>query len=232
MNYFYSNQTTPYKPSYKQSRRMNKTVFVDEPKSSDRLILVLDESGSMAPQKNDIIGGINETIRQQRELEPSRNGQVHFDIVKFSSIVKPARRETLESIREFGDADYRPTGSTALYDAIGKTISEYRNERDVIMIIATDGEENASRTYAKPEIVRMIAEQREKFDWDFVYLSEDIDTFKQGTSMGMVNGSKGAYNACVGDKYLGKTMESSGYQAQICNLRQKKAANFSSFSRF
>ena len=217
--------------TYTSNEKMQKTIIVDEPKLCDRLILVLDESGSMANQKMDIIGGINETIRQQRELEPSRNAEVHFDIVKFSSIVNPARRETLKSIRDFTVNDYRPTGSTALYDAIGKTINDYRNERDVIMVIATDGAENASRTYRKPEIVRMIAEQREKFDWDFVYLSEDIDTFQQGNGMGMSNRSKGAYNACVKEN-LGKTMQSSGYHEQLCNLRQKKSASFSAFSKF
>lgn len=207
-----------------------KTFIIDEPTVCKRMILVLDESGSMATQKSDIVGGINEMIRSQRELEPENNENVFFNIVKFNSVVSPVRNETLKSIRNFTDYDYRPSGSTALYDAIGKTINQFKNEKDVIMIIATDGQENASRTYRKPEVVRMIAEQKEVKDWDFVYLSEDIDTFEEGTRLGFVNGSKGCYNQCLDSDQLGKAMQTECYNVNISNLRQKKKADFSSLS--
>jgi hypothetical protein len=199
-------------------------------KMCDRMILVLDESGSMGNQTADIIGGINTMIRQQRKVEPERNNKVYFDIIKFSDYVKPLKSQTLRSISLFKDSDYQPSGATALFDAIGSTIKKYRNEENVIMIIATDGGENSSKKFSYTEIVRMIGEQREHHNWNMVYLSEDIDTFQQGNRIGLVNGAKGSFNTCV--PQLGQAMQSDCYNSNISNLRQCKSASFSGLSKF
>ena len=218
---------TPRKPLSATSR-LQRSRNINE-SGCNRIILILDESGSMNTQTQDIIGGVNEMIKQQRLVEPERNHEIFFDVVKFSSNVLPVRSDTLQNVNFFTTRDYCPSGSTALYDAVGKTISQYRNEKDVVMVIGTDGGENASRNYSKDEVVRMISEQREKFGWEFVYLSEDLNTFKQGNSIGIINGAEGCSNICV-DK-IGSTLQSYAYNEGISNCRQKKKANFSSISK-
>lgn len=197
----------------------------------NRLILLLDESGSMSSQRDDIIGGINEMIRQQRALEPRRNHEIHFDIIKFSGHVQPVRSETLDSIKKFSNWDYQPSGSTALYDAIGETINKYRTEHNVVMVVATDGQENSSREYKYQDITRMIEEQRERCGWHMIYLSEDIDTFEQGNTIGITNDVKHSYNQCVGKNYLGQALSTKSCQENISLCRQGFDADFSKVNK-
>jgi len=152
--------------------------------------------------------------------------------VKFNTTVHPTRSHTLATIKEFTHEDYVPSGTTALYDAIGSTIQKYRNEDNVVLVIATDGGENASKKYSLPEIVRMIAEQRNHRNWNVVYLSEDISTFEQGNKCGIINGAKGSFNVAVGDKALGKCFQESYCQSNIANLRKGDRASFDRLSKF
>jgi hypothetical protein len=186
---------------------------------SKRLILVLDESGSMSSQKSDIIGGINEMITEQRKTMPTENSRVFFNIIKFNNIVSPTTNDTLESIKYLTDADYRPSGGTALYDAMGQTMDKYRNEHDVIMIIATDGEENSSKTYTYNLITKMVEEFKNTKGWNFIYLSENIDTFKQGNSIGICHDAYACNNLAVGKGNIGSTMGNTMNQECISKMR-------------
>ena len=98
--------------------------------------------------------------------------------------------------------DYNPSGSTALYDAIGNTIDWFRNEHDVLMVIVTDGEENSSKKYTKSQINKMIDEKKEKNNWTYVYLSSDLTTERQGNAMGL-NKSVYTSNCCVDQSNFG-----------------------------
>lgn len=188
--------------------------------SCKRIILVLDSSGSMASQKSDIIGGINETIRQQRKTAPEENDSVFFNIVKFSSYVTEPTNNSLADIPFITERDYNPTGSTALFDAMGKTMDKYRDEHEVIMIVATDGEENASNTYTYKLITDMVRDFKEKKGWNFIYLSEDIDTFKQGNSIGIRHDAYACNNLAVGKGNIGSTMSSAFNQQCISEMRK------------
>lgn len=185
-----------------------------------RIILVLDSSGSMSSQKSDIIGGVNETIRQQRNSNPEENRLVFFNIVKFNDIVTPPTNHTLANVPFMNDSDYHTQGSTALFDAMGKSMDKYRNEDNVIMLIATDGQENASSEYTYKLITNMVKQFKQEKKWNFIYLSEDIDTFKQGQSIGIDHSSFACNNLAVGKGNIGSTMASSYNQECISKMRQ------------
>ncbi len=200
--------------------------------SCKRIVLILDSSGSMATQKNDIIGGVNEMISQQRAAFPEENNNVFFNIVMFSSYITPLPDNTLESITPLTPETYKCTGSTALYDAMGQTMDRFRNENDVILVIATDGEENCSRQYNHKTITSMVRDFREQKDWNFIYLSEDIDTFKQGSSIGMSRDVRCCDNIAVGKGNLGETMGSSFNNSQMCEIRRgNKNVKMKGFSK-
>jgi hypothetical protein len=99
------------------------------------------------------------------------------------------------------------------------------------LVIATDGGENASKSYSHPEIVRMIAEQREHRNWNMIYLSEDISTFEQGNRCGIINGAKGSYNVAVGKQELGKAFQTNYCQQNIANIRKVHIASFDCLSK-
>lgn len=185
-----------------------------------RLVLVLDSSGSMSSQKNDIIGGVNETIKVQRQSQPSENSTTNFNIVTFSDCVSIPQEHTLESVPFLSDSSYCPSGSTALFDAMGLTMSRYNTESGVIMIVATDGEENSSSKYSYKQIVEMVKNLRENKNWNFIYLSEDIDTFKQGESMGISQSTTNCNNIAVGKYCLGNALKSNECQSAISDMRK------------
>ena len=185
-----------------------------------RIVLVLDSSGSMSSQKNDIIGGVNETIRVQRLSQPSENHSTYFNIVTFSETVSIPQEHTLGNVPFLTEMSYKPTGSTALFDAMGSTMDRYGSESGVIMLVATDGEENASTRYTYKQMVDKVKYLRENKNWNFIYLSEDIDTFKQGAAMGITQATMNCNNIAVGKDSLGIALASHGCQQAISQMRK------------
>ena len=185
-----------------------------------RIVLVLDKSGSMSSQKNDIIGGVNETIKVQRQSEPSENSSTFFNIVTFDDHVSLPQEYTLETVPLLDEKSYIPGGMTALYDAMGSTMDRYKNESNIIMIVATDGEENSSSTYSYKQMIDSVKNLRENKNWNFIYLSEDIDTFKQGNAMGISQSTMNCNNIVVGKQCLGKALRSVECQTAISDMRK------------
>jgi hypothetical protein len=176
----------------------------------------------MSSQKSDIIGGVNETIRKQRSLKPEENDRVLFNVITFNGIVSPPSNDTLGSVRYLTDRDYIPSGSTALFDAMGDTMQRYKTEKDVIMLVATDGEENSSSRYNYKQVTQMVNHLRQYHNWNFIYLSEDIDTFKQGNTIGISDQLTNCSNVMVGKNKLGSTLSSLGCQEAIMDMRSGK----------
>lgn len=187
--------------------------------SVTRLVLLLDSSGSMSTQRRDVIGGINETIRQQRSSLPEDKTTM-FTVITFSNEVSSPIDHKLATVPFFTEADYSPNGSTALYDAMGLSIERYKNESNVIFLIMTDGEENSSKHYTHPQVTQMIQKAKDTKNWNFIYLSEDITTFKQGDRMGLNSSSYNCNNVLVEKNKLGSMLSGASCQQAICDMRQ------------
>lgn len=152
------------------------------------IICILDRSGSMHPTLDDAIGGFNQFLQEQRR-EP---GEAHITTVLFNH-----KRETLYTTLPLPQAPdmnrntWRPTGQTALLDAIGYSLHE-ESERirqegwaeKVIVCILTDGMENASRDFSKNSLSALIHD-REAAGWSFVFLAANQDAFHTARAMGM-----------------------------------------------
>jgi hypothetical protein len=203
---------------------LEKSIKTIQPKTmigkNKRLVLLLDSSGSMSSQKTDIIGGVNETIRVQRASDPTENTSTFFNVITFSDRVSAPQDHTLASVPFLNENTYIPAGSTALYDAMGSAMKKYENENGVIFIVATDGEENASREYNYKQIVDMVKNLRENKNWNFIYLSEDIDTFKQGESIGIQSAAYNCNNILTEKCKLGSTLQSFACQQAISDMRK------------
>ena len=154
------------------------------------IIFILDRSGSMGGLENDTIGGFNGFVKKQAEI-----GQTTLTTVLFDD-----RYEILHNGVNANDVfltenEYFTRGSTALLDAIGKTINnvgERLNETPensrpgkVIFVITTDGLENASKTYSYDRIKKMITHQTEKYNWEFIFMGANIDSAAEGKRLGI-----------------------------------------------
>jgi uncharacterized protein YegL len=176
-----------------------------------KIVMILDESGSMSSIKDNIRTSINEFIQKQQES--SHEGDVdRFTLVKFSDIITlpyTINDQPLSEVKLLSSEDYKPSGGTALFDAIGRTIEHFQDQTNLLMVIVTDGEENASRTFKdRNAIQQLISSQKQDKQWSFVYLSTDIDTFRQGTNIGIQaaassSTSSGSHNIAIGAQQLG-----------------------------
>ena len=160
----------------------NSTV---EPNNKFKIVIILDESGSMENIRTNMLKSINDLITEQKQI---KERPATFTLVKFNDKINRKMENTpLEETRLLTSEDYKPEGTTALYDAIGSTINRFRNERDVLMVIITDGQENASTRYNKEYCTQKIDEKKKYNNWSYVYLSCDLNTAEQGTKMGLSN---------------------------------------------
>ena len=149
--------------------------------SIDRVFL-LDVSGSMESCRDDTIGGFNAFLADQKAtggtltlIQFDHEYQVTCEQSKIDD-VKPLTRET-----------YKPRGSTALMDAIGRLIKEWKGTSNPSVVILTDGLENASHKFTKAHIKDLI-ETKTKEGWTFAYLGANQDAFSEAGSIGIAPG--------------------------------------------
>lgn len=155
-------------------------------------VCILDRSGSMHGLERDTIGGFNAMLAEQQALQsPCNITTVLFD----NNYELLHDRIPIEAVSAITEKEYFVGGSTALYDAIGRTISKivqvqrttapaYQAER-VIFLIITDGMENASREYTREKVREMIKRERESFGWEFIYLGANIDAETAAEDVGI-----------------------------------------------
>ncbi len=169
---------------------------------------MLDKSGSMESIRSATISGFNEFKNDQtRESGDALLTLTLFD-TQFDTVCQAV------PIREVPDLDastYRPSGMTALYDAIGHTMRitddfVAANKPDqVLFVIMTDGFENSSREFSRERIFQMIEDRRKLASYEFVYLGANQDAYEVGASIGVAAGHMLNYEAVPGE--AAKTMK-------------------------
>ncbi len=156
------------------------------------LVFILDKSGSMAGLEKDTIGGFNALVEKQRKLQ----GDVRVTTVLFNQSYELLHdRISLKGISPLTEDDYEVGGTTALLDAIGSTVQKIANAQKrtmeeeradkVMFVITTDGMENASCEYNYKKINEMIAMQKQKFNWEFIFLGANIDAVATARQFGV-----------------------------------------------
>jgi uncharacterized protein YegL len=156
------------------------------------LVFILDRSGSMGGLESDTIGGFNSMLSKQREVE----GKCLITTVLFDNNYELLHdRIEIQAVSAISDKEYYVGGSTALLDAIGRTINKIGNAQkntaaefradNVLFVIITDGQENSSREYSMSRIRKMIEHQKNKYKWEFIFLGANIDAVETAGSFGI-----------------------------------------------
>ena len=161
-------------------------------KNLTELVFILDRSGSMSGLESDTIGGYNSMLEQQRKLK----GECVITTVLFDNCYELLHvRIDIRAVAPITEKEYFVGGSTALLDAIGKTIHKidtaqkntsdaYRAEK-VMFVIITDGYENSSREYSSQKVKSMIEHKKEKYGWEFIFLGANIDAVETAGRFGI-----------------------------------------------
>jgi len=153
--------------------------------TATQIACVVDKSGSMHEVEDDAIGGFNQFLEEQREVQ----GTAHLTLTLFNHEHEVVHRaEPVESVDGLDEETYRPEGMTALLDAVGATIDALRERIEsrsddpaherVLVLILTDGKENASSQYAADEVADMVAERDARDDWEFLFWGANIDAVR------------------------------------------------------
>jgi Mg-chelatase subunit ChlD len=136
---------------------------------STEIVFVMDKSGSMQSIKDDAIGGFNAFLETQKGLP----GKATFTLVEFNQHADIIHNGVdIKDVEEYTNKTYVPDGMTALFDAIGRGISEASvrgEDRKVLVAILTDGHENSSTEFNKNRLSEMINKYTAK-GWEFIYL--------------------------------------------------------------
>lgn len=152
------------------------------------IIDITDKSGSMSGLRNDVIGGFNMLLHDQKAID----GEARLTHVQFDDKYElNYQAKNILDVLPLTTDTYAPRGYTALLDAIGRTLNE-QGERiakegwadSVIVCIRTDGQENCSREYTQSQIKTMI-EHAQKHGWTFVFTAANQDAFVAASNFGI-----------------------------------------------
>lgn len=158
-------------------------------------LIILDASGSMQSIKQSAIDSVNETLQTIRSAQNRHDNQQHFvTLVTFNDTVKTISEcAPAEEVAELTADTYLPYCYTALYDAMGQSLTALRPhiaEADrVLVTVVTDGYENASREYSGQAIKTLIDELKAQ-GWVFAYMGANQDVEAVAATMSITNAMK------------------------------------------
>ena len=197
-------------------------------KNLTELVFILDRSGSMAGLEKDTIGGFNSMIEKQKK----ESGEAYVSTVLFDNHREVIHdRVNIQKVAPMTPEQYYVRGSTALLDAVGHAIHhianihKYARDEDrpekTLFIITTDGMENASCEYSYEQVRKMIAHEKEKYGWEFIFLGANIDAAKEAARFGIDADCAADYHA---DR-LGTAVIYEAMSEAVCNVRACRPMN-------
>lgn len=160
------------------------------------IVLILDRSGSMGGQENEVINSVNSFIKEQQAVE----GEACVSLILFDNRIDTIySRTNLQNFAPLTRETYYVCGTTALYDAITIGVEEFfsadsAKKEKTIFVIVTDGAENASRKTISATQMKTIIQNSRTKGAEFVFLAADENSFAQGYSIGIPLGNSFNYN--------------------------------------
>lgn len=158
--------------------------------SMAEIVCILDRSGSMSGLVESTIKGYNHFIKEQQDLAagPGRVTLVLFDD-EYEIVYED---EALDKVPDLTGKVYYTRNTTALLDAVGKTISRVKERHltnrpgKTLFLIITDGVENDSQEYIEEgQVKAMVQECVDDLNWEFFYLGANVDAFLEAGQMGI-----------------------------------------------
>lgn len=207
-------------------------------KDKTLIAVVLDRSGSMGTVGVETVGMFNNFLKEQRE----QPGEASLTLAQFDNLyqVDYSDKPIKDCPNLILGTTYSPRGMTALYDAIGKTITEVgvklekTPEEDrpskVLLVVITDGEENNSKEYTANRVKEMIKHQQEKYSWDIIFLAAGIDFSKTAATLNVAQSKYMNFaGGAVGINSVGATLSGYASAHRSCTGDAYKSFSVSDF---
>ena len=150
-----------------------------------KIFIILDRSGSMSSCWDDTIGGFNTFVEKQKNM---KDDKAYISLYQFDHEYEVNyENRDIAKVEDLTKETFIPRGRTALLDAIGKTINNIPKKPEnesYIVVIMTDGEENASINYSKTHINDLISNKKE-LGWEFIFIGANQDAIKEAATLGI-----------------------------------------------
>ena len=176
---------------------------------------IVDQSGSMAGLELQTVAGFNTQLNTIQQLKKELPDQEYLCSLTFfnNEIQDRIQFGQIDAIQPLSNQNYFPSGTTALLDAIGKSIYTIKkqfgaalsdDEISIVLVIITDGHENASRLYSYHDIAKLIEQLDETGKWTFSFLGADFDAIHTSKMLNIrkenvMNFSKSEYRGFMDD---------------------------------
>lgn len=154
-------------------------------------VVLLDRSGSMSEIKEQTVTGLNKFFKDQRK-DPTglRMSLIFFDSQSIDTIYESL---PMENVPNMSHALFQPRDSTPLFDSIAYAIDyadkNKKENEQVMIIIMTDGLENASKEHTRESLRALIVDREQIQGWKFVFLGANQDAWEEASKMGIVGAS-------------------------------------------
>jgi hypothetical protein len=196
-------------------------------KDKTDITIILDRSGSMSSVKDDTIGGFNNFLSEQQKVE----GEASLSLVQFDDQYEVLYLDKdIQAAARLTEETFQPRGMTALYDAVGRTVNatgqrlaalpETERPDRVLLVIMTDGFENASREFSGAQIGEMIRHQQDVYSWQFMFIGANQDAVLSAREIGIQEGAALTYAANSDGTQIAYSMIAS----KVRNFRVSKDA--------
>jgi hypothetical protein len=196
-------------------------------KDKTDITIILDRSGSMSSVKDDTIGGFNNFLSEQQKVE----GEASLSLVQFDDQYEVLYIDKdIQAAARLTEETFQPRGMTALYDAVGRTVNatgqrlaalpETERPDSVLLVIMTDGFENASREFSGAQIGEMIRHQQDVYSWQFMFIGANQDAVLSAREIGIQEGAALTYAANSDGTQIAYSMIAS----KVRNFRVSKDA--------
>lgn len=146
------------------------------------ITVVLDRTGSMSDIADDMRGGFNTFIAEQKKLP----GELRVSLFQFDSVSMEWVYEN-RPVAEVPPLELIPRSNTPLWDALGRSVTDTGNrlaklaEADrpghVLVLVITDGQENSSNEWEPDKVRELIKTQTDQYKWSFQFLGAGLSDF-------------------------------------------------------
>ena len=195
-----------------------------------KVIAIVDRSGSMRGKEEDTIGGLNASLEVLKN-DKEENTTIDVSIKLFDhEEIMLIRSKNIDNIIPLTRKDFVPRGQTALLDAIGNTLNWVMENKimnpnfynSCLIYIVTDGLENSSKNYDANTIKNMISNAQETHNIKIIYLAANQDAILEADKYGISAGQ--AMNYTESQEHTEMAYRSAANVAKRC--RTNGDANF------
>lgn len=166
------------------------------------IAFLLDRSGSMEAIRDATINAVNRYFDNQR----TQPGTCSVTLAQFDDLYEVVYDHVpIGEVAPRTRENFQPRNMTSLHDASVRLIDDVgarlaglaedeRPER-VLVVIQTDGQENASKRFTADDVRERIEHQRAVYRWEFVFLGANHDAVLAGAQLGIACDSSITYAA-------------------------------------